>query len=195
MTSDNIVADFIQSNLDTIPYINYREIDLTSSNLVKALSEENALSYIKGLVSRDDGLDDIVSNYGFHCKGLQFYWTGERYVYRYDFFSLGMCSMWLADCFDFSSEHRGVISMLHTIYWSPIVPYFFPLYDKTFNANNLNRNISLNIFNRAVIFILFYIFQWCLDSYLDQIWGGEYFMKSYIDKFLKNGLEVERLRG
>ena len=155
MTSDNIVADFIQSNLDTIPYINYREIDLTSSNLVKALSEENALMYIQVLIDdRNDGLDNIVSNNGFHWKGMSLYYTTDNYVYSYNIFNMVSFMMllfveykivyhnfWYYYHEPFYIIFIGVL-LFEIIYCSPIWSYFVPLYNKRLDLTQINRNVS-----------------------------------------------------
>ena len=145
MTSDNIVADFIQRNLSTIPFINYRDIDLTNSIFVDKVSsgDDIGIKYIQSVINlRNDGLDKIVSNNGFHHRyGVCWYYTTDDCVYSYNIFLLLPMMLFRIPCDDKSldKKYRGVLFCL-TLYFSPLVDYFSPLYYKQFNKNNININ-------------------------------------------------------
>ena len=168
MISDNIVADFIERNGNTISFINYRGIDLTNSIFVDKVSsgDDIGIKYIQSLInSRNDGLDEIVSNNGFHhWYGVCWYYTTDDYVYSYSILLLlstvffGVFSA--LGFFGKNPNQQGVdkkrfggICFCLTLYFSPLVDYLSPKYYKQFNKNNININYTFS-FRKQLVFYL-----------------------------------------
>ena len=158
MTSDNIVADFIQSNLDTIPYINYREIDLTNKvfkNKLSTSDNDTGIEYMKFVIGlRNDGLDEIVSNNGFYHQYGVWYYTTDNYVYSYDIVSLCVVLLDLSAIY-FIDEHDvyyfKLIFFLLLLHNLPIYSYFYPLYDKRLGKDCLNYNFHRGVLSLSMI--------------------------------------------
>ena len=157
MTSDNIVADFIQRNLSTIPFINYRNIDLTNSIFVDKVSsgDDIGIKYIQSLINlRNDGLDKIVSNNGFHHRyGVFWYYTTDDYVYSYNIVSFCVVLLDLSVIYfiDEGIWYPKLICFLLSLYNLPIYSYFYPLYDKRLGKDCLNYNFHRGVLSLGMI--------------------------------------------
>ena len=159
MISDNIVADFIERNGNTISFINYRVIDLTNSIFVDKLStldNETGVESMKFLIDlRKDGLEDIVSNNGFHhwwyvgvFWSYTWYYTTDDCVYSYNILLLlsTVSSVYLAPLAynNGGGVWGGVMIRLAILVFSPLVDYLSPKYYKQFNKNNINIKFNFS---------------------------------------------------
>ena len=125
---NNIVAEFIQRNLDIFAANNNTEMDENVHFL-------------------NDGFDKIVSNKGFHhWYGVIWYYTTDNYVYSYNIlylFSFLISSIYVYQLDISIYSYNSLLDMrlgtdmwlvFSFLYLSPLYDYIFPLYDKKIDA-------------------------------------------------------------